>query len=316
MPQMLTLLDLAKRTHMGSLIDIAEVLNRATPILMDAAWQEANGLNSHTIARRASLPEGTWRMLNQGVKPTKSDVVQIVEPIALLEDWSQVDIEEINLAPNGKLYRYQEDIAHVEGMGHQLEEAYWYENAKTNPAAITGLANRYADVSMDEVFNVGGSSSGSMTSIWIVEHGPQATFFVYPRGNRQLGISMEDRGMSQLVNAQGEMYDVFRTKFKAYAGIAIRDTRCVKRVCNMVMTQDGLKAAIKKMREALNRLPGTGTPAIYISKGTKDLFDNYVDEKTNVVYQANDPFGRPVMTFNGITMRTCDALLETEATVS
>jgi hypothetical protein len=40
------------------------------------------------------------------------------------------------------------------------------------------------------------------------------------------------------------------------------------------------------------------------------------DDKTNVNYDARDPFGRPLMTFQGHPVRLCEAILDTESAVS
>ena len=92
----LTLTEVAKRTHDGNMLTIAEVLEKAVEIMEDAVWIESNDTWSNVAVRRASLPSGTWRKLNAGIDPSKSDTTQVRDVIGLLEDRSENDIEIIN----------------------------------------------------------------------------------------------------------------------------------------------------------------------------------------------------------------------------
>jgi hypothetical protein len=87
----LTLVDLAKRTKDGNIVDIAEVMNQVNSVLDDAVWSPANGLTSHMTTKRVALPSGSWRKINQGVAREASKTVQVTETIGMLEAFSQAD---------------------------------------------------------------------------------------------------------------------------------------------------------------------------------------------------------------------------------
>ena len=316
-PTSLTLLDLAKRTHNNAISEVAEVLTKKIPLLQMLPFVQATDLNSHLITRRGSLPTGTWRMLNKGVAPNKSDVIQVTEPIGLLEGWSQVDCREAEMSGNVKAYRHQEDIAHVEGMSQQLETALFYQTLASNMASFDGLAKRYAAIATDMVYSpTTAGSSGSCASIWVAELGPRGLFGIYPHGDPQIGLHVDPHAKETEKDSDGGLYEVYRTKFSFLIGLAIRDTRSVKRIANVGMTEASVTAALTKLRSAINRLPGNGTQAIFVSPTTMDILEGIVDSKSNVKYAPDDPFGNTVLKYKGINIHKCDKLLETESTVS
>ena len=73
----LTLVELAKRTTDGNILQIAEVLEQTNEMLEDAVWVEANGMTSHVITVRTSLPSGQYRILNDGIPSEASSTRQI-----------------------------------------------------------------------------------------------------------------------------------------------------------------------------------------------------------------------------------------------
>lgn len=316
-PTALTLLDLAKRTHNNKISDVAEVLDKKIPLFRRLPFMQATDMNSHLITRRGSLPSGTWRQLNSGVAPNKSDVIQIKENIGLLEGWSEIDVVEAKMSGNIKAYRKMEDIAHVEGMSQQLETALFYQNLATNIASFNGLAHRYDEITTDLVYDADASGSdGSVTSIWIVEMGPRGLYGIYPHGSGSYGLDVDPKPAMTKEDSSGGLYDVFRTKFSFSLGLAIKDVRAVKRIANIPLTSAGLTAAIPLMRKAINRLPGIGQKAILVSPSILDLFEEDADDKTNVHYGPESPYGDTILKFKGVPMYKSEMILETEDTIS
>ena len=137
----LTLIEVAKRKAPdNTMATIAEVLSQDNAILQDAVWREANDTFSNKTVRRASLPSGSWRKLNEGVATESSETVELMDVIGMLETWSENDIEIINAFPNPKQARNDEAMAFVEGLGQTMAETMVYGNASTTPETFTGLA--------------------------------------------------------------------------------------------------------------------------------------------------------------------------------
>src|SRR5947209_6300342 len=90
----LTLIDWAKRKDPnGKVPMIVELLSQYNEILEDMLWKEGNLPTGHLTTVRVGLPTVTWRLLNQGVAPSKSLTAQIQEHAGNLEAWSEVDVD-------------------------------------------------------------------------------------------------------------------------------------------------------------------------------------------------------------------------------
>ena len=65
---------------------------------------------------RTGLPAVAWRLLNQGVTPSKSTTAQIDEQAGMLEAWSEVDKDLALLNGNTASFRLSEARAFLEAM--------------------------------------------------------------------------------------------------------------------------------------------------------------------------------------------------------
>ena len=68
-----TLADIAKRTDPdGKISSIVELLSQTNEMLPDMLWKEGNLATGERTTVRTGLPTVAWRLLNQGVQPSKS----------------------------------------------------------------------------------------------------------------------------------------------------------------------------------------------------------------------------------------------------
>src|ERR1700731_1936684 len=172
----------------GTIADIAELLAQCNDVLKDMIWQEGNLPVGHRCSVRVGLPQGTWRGNNQGVAATKSLVAQIQFGLGSLATYSYVDRKLARLGGNVKAYRYQEDMAHIQGMSQQIASAIFYSNEAVNPQQFTGFASQYNTVSTATAANAvnvidGGGTGSSNASLWLVGWGDDTTFGFYPKGS-------------------------------------------------------------------------------------------------------------------------------------
>ena len=313
----MTLIDLAKRSKDGSILAIAEVLNKVNAIMDDAVWVQSNGETQHITAKRLSLPTGTWRKINTGVGLEKSTTQQIVEGIGMLEAYSHVDTALVDVAADKAAFRLSEDLAFVEGMAQTLAYTIMYGSTSGAPEKFNGFATRYAHLTTlgtSAVHNVHNHASGSGgSSIWIVQWGVQSVHMIYPKNSATVGFSMSDDGVQTVSDSNG-YFKVYQTHFKHQAGMCVRDDRCVQRVCNIAATTTSLS---DKLIDALRQMPGGGTGAvIYANTTVLSVLDKEAKDKTNVNYGPADAFGRPTMYFRGIPVKQVDSLLTTESVVT
>jgi hypothetical protein len=144
----LTLADWAKRLDPdGKVSKIVELLSQTNEILMDMLFAEGNLPTGHRTTVRTGLPTVAWRLLNQGITPSKSTTAQIDEACGMLEAWSECDVELARLSGNVAAFRISESQAFIEAMNQEMASTLFYGNSGTAPEEFTGLAARYSAIS-------------------------------------------------------------------------------------------------------------------------------------------------------------------------
>lgn len=311
----LTLLELAKRVQNKNAAQIAEVLNESNEYMQDSVWVEANQIDGHRGTIRQSLPSGTWRKLNKGVDRERSDTKQITESIGQLTAYSEIDRDLVEMAPDRKKFRNQEDMAFVEGLGQEISETFVYGNTTTDPEEFDGLAPRLNDLKYDNVID-GGGSGNDLSSLYIVQWGVNMAHFIYPRGSA-IGLSMEDQGIKDAEDSNGNKYEVYRSKFQSKIGFFVHDARCIIRIANIETSGSSNIFDHKLLIKALRMLPFGGRGAVIYANGTlMEQMDLDIVDKSNVTFTPQLPYGRMPEGFRNFPVRRMDAILDTEAAVT
>jgi hypothetical protein len=327
----LTLADWAKRLDPdGKVPTIVELLSQTNEILTDMRWIEGNLPTGHRTTVRTGLPAVAWRLLNQGVSPSKSTTAQIDEQAGMLEAWSEVDKDLAQLNGNIGAFRLSEAQAFLEAMNQEMAQTLFYGNAGLAPEEFTGLAPRYSALTgagnSANVINGGGSGSDN-TSIYLVVWGENTVHGIFPKASKA-GIIHEDKGEQIVYSSTGigsarmvALVDRFQWK----AGIALKDHRYVVRIANVdisdLIANAGAQAKLLNlMAKAVHRIPALsmGSPAFYTNRTVAEMLDIQANDAVKsgggLTYDVVD--GKRITSFRGIPVRTCDQLLETEATVS
>lgn len=324
----LTLADAAKRTDpSGKTSTIVELLAQKNEIIEDMTVMECNNLTTHEITQRTGLPTVYYRLVNAGTLPSKSTTAQIVETTSMLETYSQVDCDLVDKNKNPKKFRMTEAFPHVEGMNQRQATTIFYGNVGTAPEEFTGMSVRYSSLSAgnaSHVINAGGLGSDN-ASVWLLTWGDNALSGLYPTGSKA-GISHEDKGKVLIQNANGvtgALLDMYVDKWKWDLGLALIDWRSCARICNIDvsnLTSEVSAADLTKlMIKATWRTRGAmGKQVFYMNRTCAQMLDIQreaaVKAGGGLTFENVD--GRVRMSFRGIPVRICDALLETEALVS
>lgn len=321
----LTISDWARRQNDGKIAKIVEILNDTNMILEDMKWLEANSATGHKTTIRSGLPSVAWRLLNYGVQPSKSRTVQVTDTIGMLETYAQVDKDLADLNGNTSEFRLSEDKAFIEAMNQEMASTIFYGNTATDPEKFLGLAPRYADGNGPEndenILNGGGTESAN-TSIWLVVWGENTVHGLFPKG-KITGLQHTDKGQVTLEDAAGGLYEGYRSHYKWDAGLTLRDWRYVVRIAN-IDVGDLTKAAsagadlIDLMVQAIELIPNLnmGTPVFYANKTITSFLRRQISNKDNVNLTLDNAGGKKVVSFDGIPVKKCDALLNTETVVS
>ena len=334
----LTLSDWAKRLDPnGQVPTIVELLSQTNEILLDKLYKEGNLPTGDRTTVRTGLPTVAWRLLNQGVQPSKSTTAQIDEATGTLEAWSEVDKKLADLNGNTNAFRLSEAQAFIEAMNQEMASTLFYGNSSTAPEEFTGLSVRYADLSATNAQNIiDGSGTGSdNSSVWLVLWGPNTVHGIFPKGSKA-GLVHNDFGEVTVETSAG----IAGTRLRAYqeqwvwnCGIALRDWRYVVRIPNIDISNLSAESSaanlIKLMIRAIHRIPamGAGRAAFYMNRTCMEMLDiqrynimtgggaaSGTPNGGSISYETVD--GKWTPTFRGIPLRKVDALTETEARVT
>lgn len=332
-----TMADLAKA--MGSDNKIAraiEQLNLTNEVLDDAVVQEGNTTTGWMGVVRTGLPSVVFRLVNQGVPPSKATTAQLIEQAARLEGWVEVDEALAELAPDLGEYRMQQTLPMYESFNQTVTNKLFYGNAGLAPEEFTGFSTRFstsvqATAASGANIIKGAGVGADNTSIWLINWHPATCFLIYPKGTTA-GIVHNDLGLETVEATSGiggNRMRAYRDQFIWRVGLAVPDWRSVVRIANIDqsdMIADTAGASVKLielMARALDRIQGPrGRLAFYGSRSVKSILRvQAMNKSANAlgIEQGLDQFGRPVqggvLTFQGVPFRTVDALLGTEAAV-
>ena len=324
----LTLMDHAKRTDPdGKIAVIAEMLDQDNAITKDMLMQEANNGSSHQLTVRTGLPSVVWRLLNQGVQPSKSTTAQIEEATGMLEGWSEVDKDLAEKNGDVNAFRMSEAGPFTEAMTQEMVRTVFYGNSFLDPEQFTGLATRYSSLTATIGRNVitGAGSGSDNTSVWLICWHPQGLFGIFPKGT-EMGLVHNDLGLGVIQTgtgiATGRMLG-YRERWQWKIGIAVKDWRYAARICNIdvpdLVGESSAADLTKKMILATHKIPNLqrGPCAFYMNRTVFQMLDiqRYNNVKaTSITYKDID--GVAIPHFRQIPIRVTDQLVETEATVS
>ncbi len=329
-----TMLDWAKEVDPdGNTAQIIEILDQSNEILTEMLWKEGNLPTGEQTSIRTGLPAATWRLLNVGTPNTKATSAQVTEQVGILTARSQIDKDEAMLNGNTNSYRFNENVAHMEGMSQEMASTLFYGSA-ASPEEFVGFSNRYNDLDAangQNILDAGGAGSDN-SSIWFVGWGPRSVFGVFPKGS-SAGLQHEDLGLGDAFDASNNRFRAYMDDYSWKAGLVVKDWRYAVRIANIdisdLVGQTGTQAStastaiIKLMSRAIDRLPmltGVNT-SFYANRTVLSHLRIAALDKSNsavTIEPALDQFGKTIhtMSFLGHPVRVTDALTEAEAEVT
>lgn len=324
----LTLNDWRKRLSPEGNIDaIIELLAEKNPILDDMMFKEGNLATGHRTTVRSGIPEGTWRLLNYGVQPTKSQTVQVTDSTGMLENYSEIDKALADLNGNSAEFRMSEDMGIIQGLNNQMASTVFYGNTKTHPARFMGLAPRFNDglasraENGENILNGGGSGSDN-TSVWMVLWGSNTVHGIFPKGSIA-GLQHKDLGEQTLFDVNGGRYQGYRAHYKWDIGLTVRDWRAIVRIANidvseLTMDASANSADLIDLLTQMVEIPfdiNAGRASIYCNKTIRSFLRRQINNKANVNLSLENYYGKKVVMFDGIPVQRCDGILNTESVV-
>jgi len=323
----LTLADLAKRTDpTGKASDIVELLAQSNEMLDDMTWKEGNLATGNRTTIRTALPTVSWRQVNQGVVPSKSTTAQIDDQAAMLEAWSEIDLEVLKLNGNTAATRMSEARPFIEAMNQEMAQTLFYGNGGLAPEEFTGLTPRYnlsTGTNGSNVIKAGGVDVDN-TSAWLIGWGDETLSGLVPKGSTA-GLQHDDYGevtVEMIAGLPGSRMRAMQERWLWKAGLMVKDWRYAVRVCNLdvsLMNGGTTVDLIGFMEQAEETIPNRlGKTVWYMNRTTRRYLRKLA--RTSVANGGGLTFenyaGKRVLFFGDTPIRTVDALLNNEALVS
>lgn len=329
----LTLMDLASRMEKGQVAkSIIEILNEINDALNYIPFIECNDGSTHLTTIRTGLPAPTWRLLNYGVTQTKSRTAQVRDACGMLENYSTVDEALAEMSKDRAALLLSEAKPVIEGMNQEFMTNFFYGNQRLNKERFTGLAPRYNGLlgganqaeNSDNIFSGGGNANRN-TSIWLCVFGDQSLHGLFPEGT-QAGLTQENLGVQTVYDANNNPFQAERSHFKWKPGLSLRDWRQAVRVCNIDvddLTKDasgGSADLIDLMDQAIERAwnLNMGTPVFLCNRSIRSVLRRQMKHFSRLLITMDELGGKrkEILSYDGIPVVRCDALLNSEATVT
>ena len=302
----------------GSALTVLKVLEQTNKILDDAIVTEANGGFNHVYTREDSLPAGSFRQLNRGVRTENPTSKQYTEHVAMLESYSNADKALAKRYPTGEAaYRMSRASRYIRGMGQTMANRLFYGNEATAPEELTGLAPRLNSTAQSNVYDGSGTGSDT-TSIfgvqWLMEDG---CYLVYPEGSASAGIVLEDLGQVTLEDANGAQYEGYRDHFQVHFGMVVGDEDCIARYVNIETAGVANIFNEDLLIELVNDRPFDGLGLVlYANNRIFTQMQIAAKDKSNILWNIEEGLGgRKITTFMGHPVHRCDQISLTETAI-
>ena len=322
---------LRTRAPNGKHMSAVDVLSGSYPLIEEMYQVEGNDVTSHEFLRTLSEPSGSLVRLNEGAPFSAANVIPVREQFARLEANAQVDERVLEKAPDPIRYRREREGMHFRGLIKQYHGIIFKGDMGADDKSINGLETRYNKLTASagsvtgNVQSNGATTGTTNSSIWLLKHGPNEVFGIYPYGS-SAGIMEEDWGRETAYDASGNPFKVYRTHWAWEFGLGIADERCVQRLCNISASgnnsffEDGttVQRGERALIDMIKRLPegNIDNCAFYCGPQMMGQFRKRLNDKSNLFFTVETVWGRQMLHFYGIPIIRVDTLTATESALT
>jgi len=308
------------------ILDEVNRLVQADDMLMDAPVRESELIDGEEFTLTTSLPQPYLHARGEGRAATKGQVQHASESVAWFSNQMRINREDLSESGDPAGFMSREEMKYMEGMKQSLQEMLIYGSTATEPKEFDGLDVRFDAIVTDSVITNGGTTASNMTDIWLIQWDMQDCCLIYPKGSRggiyrtphpDTCLPTQTDSTNAVPDSQKKVAWYTMVDFDWKGGMCLRDTRRVKRLCNIHQDPTHANAFdIRAFREAEESFDTTGQIYAYMHKRVRLQIRNTQDEKGNVYYPPNSPFAKPVSYLSEIPLRRCDRILLTGNQIS
>jgi len=300
----------------GNYMASAEILQKETPIIMDAIWVEANSVTQHKYSIDYSLPTSTKIEFNKGTTKSIGSTKPMICNMKGIDLLVSVDKRLIKIAPNGEALLAGHARKAMLGIGQDFEGDILYGSIAAGDE-YDGVAVQLNAISDATVFDNGDTGS-NLSSIYVIAWDKDlGSYLAYPKGS-MAGIKFTDMGSRNSDQSDGTVLEVHEMKVEVTAGFCLTDPRAIGRIANIdtgslaVTTFDEnlLIQLLSKMSKGAKK-----GYVIYCSPEVKAAMDIRANDKANMQYNTTNIFGVPTTTFRGVPVRESEIISNAETQV-
>ena len=316
----LTAMERVKRDGKDDQRKIIEAMCTVNELLLDLPAVEANDKTVHTQVVRTALPHGSNRRYNAGVGTGASKTETVKDIVTMSAIYSAIDRDLANQASNKEEFLTQEAVSFIYGLAEDQALDMVYGNNAQSAGDINGFATRRAKL-MEKLCLDFGGTTGNLTSLYLVGCGAGMVQMLYPKGSKGAGVNREDRGVidwdeiDEKGKPTGRKYPAYVNYYSADYGIAVGNQKALIRIANIPPTAD-VNKLVEAVLAARRYIPRQAqTVALYANDDILAKFDKAAIEKNNVIYTAEDPWGKGITRIRDIRLRQVDAISAKEEKV-
>ena len=313
----LTAIEVAKRSNISAdARRVIEELAVTNEMLYDAPYVEANQGTADTHLVRTALPHGQRRAYNEGVGTASSQTKQITDVISNIEIYSEVDKQMVDESAHPTELMQSEQVAFIDGLGMDIADDLMYGSHDRDPRSTNGFAVRRSKIDDQYTIDMGGTGD-SLTSLYLVKWGWDKCRIIYPRGAKSMGVQYNYLGEQTAMDEKGNKHQVYRAHYRVSNGLSVGNKASIIRLANIDLNSiDGAKLAEKIVRVKSRLAKGAGTVSILCNEEIKGIMNVAAINKSNIILQADDPWGHEILKIGDMRFRQCDSILCTEDQVT
>lgn len=308
---MITLLDLAKHKGNDAAVGLIDSTRKMVPEMDRITGRVISG-TYYEYLRRTKKATGAFRKGNQGVALDKNEYVkEFVQAFA----WNakmRIDKALAAVAPEGAAaYIAQEAQGQFEGAMESLAHQVFYGDQ----ASSDGFNGLQAAATRDgSIVDIGGSSSGSLTSAYLVfTNTPKAVHFIYG-GDGEIGTDTE-WVEQDVADAEGKVYRALTNDILVWMGLSTPPGAAI-RLANVHPGTSDLSDS--NISEALSKVPRGvyGDPILFMNRDGAHSLQRTRSATTNRRGVNGAIWADWPVESNGVPIVVTDTLSSEEATVS
>ena len=312
--------------HDDKFLSVVNGLSERNDMIADAPYTEASTITYNEISRVASLPAPTWIKVGEGWTATMGRLQNDQEGIATMKGRAQINQDVAKKQANPARYMQLQETLHLEGMSQEAANTFVYGSSGTSPEEFDGIDIRYASLSSATVWPSGGvfdngeDTGSTCSSIWLIQWDEADCMLIYPRYDPNAGLSREEKsaqllptvtGSSPYENVAKAWFDI--TEFEWSLGFSLSDNRRIKRVCNINSSPDDAHTVDEKvLSHAIADFENAGPIMMYCNKQIQAQLQDRANEKGNVHFTPDSPFGKPMYYFLDVPIRRMEAITNAE----